>query len=656
MRAAFLLAVLVALVFAPLLFTGQTLYWGDFGVYFHPHLAYEKRELARGIVPLWNPLILCGTPFVGNPQMWPLYPSTLLLPLLPASQFLTVDCVLHVWLAAVFTYLLLRRGHLRLDFWPAVLGAVGYGCGAFLVTKWQYPNMAQALAWVPCVLWRAEALTEKQSARNAFWLGAVLGLQLLAAHAQVTVYTIYLALLLCAFRLWGQSLAQWARAAGWGILSFLLAAGSSCGEWLPVLEARRFAARQTLTLTRVDRLHLPPEQLSNFVLPYKFGLPLHGSWTGAAPLWETACFAGMVTFVLALVALLRSPLRRETAFWVGVFVLSAWLALGTRGGLFTLAYHVLPGMKLFHDPARLLLGAALALPVLAALGLQTLSHTPRTANLIGAACVLLVVLDAGAFDRQLYPLKPVAELEGQAQASPVLHSLLSDPVLNSGQGRILTVDDVNADTQFQVWTDYGQDAPRYVSRLADTCLPNLPMLAGIASAGGYEPLALAGSQYEQTAAVRDFIYYRPSLPVPVPGYYLIAMWNDAGGLNHGYVYQNEHFLPRATLQTASGLVPAHITDNAPDKVTIALPPAHDSGTLTLADTAFPGWHASMDGQPAPAAMQQNVFRNVNVPAGARTVTWTYRPTAWRLGLFVSLAALCVLTAGGVFLLVRRHQA
>ena len=61
--------------------TGQVFYWGDTGSYFLPLHQFLRRELLAGRLPLWNPFMLCGTPFVGNPQMFPLYPTTALLAL-----------------------------------------------------------------------------------------------------------------------------------------------------------------------------------------------------------------------------------------------------------------------------------------------------------------------------------------------------------------------------------------------------------------------------------------------------------------------------------------------------------------------------------------------------------------------------------------------
>lgn len=663
---------------------GRALYWGDFGVYFQPLLHFQREQLRMGTTPLWNPTLFCGTPFAGNPQTWPLYPTTLLLlPILPASRFLTLSCALHVFLAGAFFYAWLRMGTQKLAWWPAIAGALAYMLGGYLVTKAQYPNMLQALAWTPLVLLWTERMAQRPSARAALGLGVALGMQLLASHAQITLYTVYLALALGAFRLRGQAVRAWLRAAGWGTAGGLLGLGLACGQWLPIIDSRRGYARQVLTLARVDRLRLPFIEWANFALPHRFGSPLRGDWSGAGPMWETACYAGTLTLALALLALLRGlrvpQSRGETGFWLGMLLISAWLATGTPGGLFPVAYAVLPGMKLFHDPARLLLGTAIALPVLGARGLQWLIESrlgtnPRTAAAVGAACAALLALDLGQYARNLYPTQPVAQLENIAALSPVTRALQSDAILASGGGRVLSIGATASDEQFQSWTDYEQSMPRYLTRVADTGLPNLPALSGLSQAGGYEPLALRSSarlagaatlalQSPRTQAqsvpallnamaVRDVIMYAAGPPPALPGMTPLLTWDDADGVYHGGVYRNPSFLPRARLlfPSAPGSVVAlSLARDTPDLVSVNVPPHARPGTVVLADTDAPGWHARIDGRATPIGQSADALRSVSAPpcATEQQVVFAYRPVSYLLGCYVSGLAVAVCVAGGV---------
>jgi uncharacterized membrane protein YfhO len=67
-----------------------------------------------------------------------------------------------------------------------------------------------------------------------------------------------------------------------------------------------------------------------------------------------------------------------------------------------------------------------------------------------------------------------------------------------------------------------------------------------------------------------------------------------------------------------------MTHYEPDLVTVEakLPRA---GFLVLSDTYFPGWTAAVDGRETPIYRANYTFRAVALPAGAHTVTFSYRP-------------------------------
>jgi len=83
----------------------------------------------------------------------------------------------------------------------------------------------------------------------------------------------------------------------------------------------------------------------------------------------------------------------------------------------------------------------------------------------------------------------------------------------------------------------------------------------------------------------------------------------------------------------------------PSSVTIATDGATPA-LLVLADLAFPGWQADLDGREPRVLTVDAVLRGVVVPAGAHVVTFRYRPTSWRLGGLLSVLALVALVPYG----------
>ncbi|NPA31929.1 MAG: YfhO family protein, partial [Chloroflexi bacterium] len=68
------------------------------------------------------------------------------------------------------------------------------------------------------------------------------------------------------------------------------------------------------------------------------------------------------------------------------------------------------------------------------------------------------------------------------------------------------------------------------------------------------------------------------------------------------------------------------------------------GWLLLAEQAYPGWRAAVDGEPAPVYIAEYALMAVPVPAGAHTVTWVYRPAWWPGVGWVSLLGGALLAA------------
>jgi hypothetical protein len=66
------------------------------------------------------------------------------------------------------------------------------------------------------------------------------------------------------------------------------------------------------------------------------------------------------------------------------------------------------------------------------------------------------------------------------------------------------------------------------------------------------------------------------------------------------------------------------------------------GYLVLSDAYYPGWRATVDGQPEPILRANYAFRAVYIPAGQHTVQFVFAPVIWKVGLGVSGITLLIL--------------
>jgi hypothetical protein len=101
---------------------------------------------------------------------------------------------------------------------------------------------------------------------------------------------------------------------------------------------------------------------------------------------------------------------------------------------------------------------------------------------------------------------------------------------------------------------------------------------------------------------------------------------------------------------------ARTTSYAPGRISIALDaPAPEGAALVVSENFYPGWRATVDGQPATAERANLSLTAVALPAGAREVELTFESEPFRTGSRVTLAlvALSLLLIVGGWWLDRR---
>jgi hypothetical protein len=122
------------------------------------------------------------------------------------------------------------------------------------------------------------------------------------------------------------------------------------------------------------------------------------------------------------------------------------------------------------------------------------------------------------------------------------------------------------------------------------------------------------------------------------------VFTGASGVN---VYRNPAALPRARvvhdappeLERCDGAEePVSFADMQPSRVALDAT-LGCRGMVVLADTAFPGWRAEVDGRPAPIHEISGALRGVVVERGSHRIEMTYRPASVTLGALMTLTGL-----------------
>jgi hypothetical protein len=380
-----LLLVLISpfILLAPVWLTGKALYWGTPSSQFVPWWWQTWQTLRSGEWPLWNPLVGMGAPLLANYQSALFYPPTWIyfglaaiggLPLMAWGQSLIVAA--HLAWAGWGMVLLLRR--MKLGELAQMIGGLAFSLSGYLVARAHFLSINAAVSWLPWILLAAyELATDHKAKRAVLKLVLLLALQWLAGHAQISWYTLTLAIAWTIF--WGWRSGGWettkrvlAYFAGAGLLALVL----SAVQLLPTAENLLQSQRATqVELGAAMAYSFWPWRFIGLWAPNFFGNPANGNYFGYGNYWEDAIYVGLLPLALALAAFWGARKRnsaRPLVTFLGVLILISFLlALGNHTPLFPWLYDHIPTFDMFQGPTRFTVWAIFALSLLAALGAES---------------------------------------------------------------------------------------------------------------------------------------------------------------------------------------------------------------------------------------------------------------------------------------------
>ncbi len=390
------------------------------------------QALRDGQMPLWNPHLFAGVPFLAAGQHSALYPFSALFYILPITQAYGWFTILHLFLAALFMHVFLRTiGVGRLG---ATIAGITYALSLFVIVSVDFPMVVAAIAWLPLVLTMTELAIRSQEARQVTSLplpqllgGALaLGVQFLAGHAEMSYYVVLVIAFYAACRLglfWWRERATRHAVSLAILLAAMVALGAILGgvQLLPFLELVTVNFRQgSASYREIIGWAYPLRQLITFVIPDFFGSPAHHGyfdlvtrqWTpvtqsslgqpistifwGIKNYVEAGSYVGLLPVLLAIVAIVR---RRGRYVWIFTCLAGLSFLLSFGFPLYALLYHLLPGYSQLHTPFRWVFPYTVSMAVLAGLGADALGEAGEaasTSHLHGLLARLLGWLAVGA--------------------------------------------------------------------------------------------------------------------------------------------------------------------------------------------------------------------------------------------------------------------
>ncbi|HSP33827.1 MAG TPA: hypothetical protein VLU46_05875 [Thermoanaerobaculia bacterium] len=628
-----LLALAVAILFAPSLAQREVFTFRDHSDYFQP-LRYFTAQHMRYVLPYWNPYSASGEPWLANPQTGLFYPPTWLFALLPFETAYQLYLALHLLILGWGAYLLFAR---FVSPGAALLGAtVVTFCGPTMSLV-DVSNNLCSFAWVPLVMWCAIVPVAPELAAVVIAMAFLAGEPFFASIAAL---------------LYAVTVRDYRKVLVAGAGAF----GLSAIQLFPFVEMLRGSDRAAgLAPAEIFRESMRVSDWLRVAVPPSFGAqPLDPHLSQH---FIPIIYVGIPAVVLAVIALMRGGqaprLSGQSRAPVLQWLLLLLFAIVVASGPSLLAS--LP-LTLFRYPARVVPFGALAIAALAAIGWDRVRPNRRWLDL---AIVLIIVVDLLPRESLLLTTRPfttnfVPYSATIGRAAKVIR-VPSKPITNRS---IWIAGYLNL---YQRRFDASTAAPvvndRYL-RLHDAAIGRVqPELVDLIDAGyilADRPMPLPSiarvgpvSVYVNRTAPPMATFFSRAVSYPsaeaafraatdTPDRYALFVWPPIDAR-----FRAARPFVLAAASTSLDAFHARVVVEAP----------HD-GVVVLTQQDFPAWHVFVDGVESKKLLAAGIFRAVEVREGRHEIVWRYRSRSFFFGTLMTIITAASLAAS---IFVKRAQ-
>ena len=644
---------------------------GDYVLYWRPTFQFLADAVRGGVIPLWNPFIGLGRPFLADMQNTVFYPPVYLI-----CSGQEIGVFVLMWLHCLLAVLGMRRlgGALGAGRWQSYFMGFTFLASGELTARWMTGqfNYCWGLCFVPWLLYYALRTEEPWQSRRLAQYAGCLAMQFLCGHPQVFWFSAIgqaMFILARAMRLplreairdAGRSLSQFGAACVWcsGLVAVVL---------LPMLELAGESNRSQSSHAFANSYNLAWTDLH-----YLFS-PLQA--TGAR--WESNIFVGTLVVVLGLAGLCLVR-QRNVRGLLGMLGIGLLIALGDKTPFFGLFYKWLPGYAGFRFQSRAALLVVMA--VICAAGIWLSVPHPRLragwAYLFGVpvryAILLLVLLQSLDLLQGTWMVKKVVTPSCcLAIGAPAEHSFEQTLVAELRKADLIkpflppprvcvppSFVPVNCGMIYH-YGHFDAGGSLFLRRPWDYLHAMLkippPIEKGTLSLQVYEYAPFPYRDLSLAIGVEPQSGRLVASPDPAPRalvVYAAEVADYGAGLNrlaHGYDIRQctllEKPLAEPLPQVSAWPGTAAAIRRFEPKGLLVDVEARTNALLVLAEAWYPGWRAEIDGRAAVCVPANIWMRAVPVPAGRHLVRVYFRQDYLLLGFLISLASVGLLLVAG----------
>jgi len=657
--------------------------------YVFPEKWFNVESFQKGLLPLWNPYIACGTPHLANFQSAAFYPLFWFWNVSGLNHWFFVLALGHVLLAAAGFpgFFFRRKGFIKKKpgdffFFPcpgpcssretAVLCAIGFSGSAYLTYLWGFPTHLASLAWIPWIFCASRQLLERFSIARWLTLVVFWALQILAGYPIFTFYTLVFWLVFLTVQI-GRGRAWLWFLGAWGFVLMITAC-----QWLPFVDFLGYMHREAWGS---NLYNLKWSEYLTLLAPDALGVPGTENYRGDYGNFIFGNFyLGWIPLAILICGLWKA--KGKLDFWQKGLLFWLFFPLGSH----FLFWSFLPDSLL--DKLEVSKSSFLfVFCAMTALGLYLNQVFQKRSKKSWIQKNVLVFTVLWILDLILVPFRIVHPVLDPYQ-NPQVQTFAKKIKQMTGDGRLVSLRAQDQPYSSSV-TDYAGSFLESAERLTQ----NTNVVWGIASAQGHLTTVVDGYQNLTKYLQEGFPYDGRVLdaagvnliltPQPLSAFKYRTLEQDwgldlvqnAGAMPMEWeTGQEKVFNSRA--ESFGGLLNPKIfleNETALDKQAdgqIAFLPLVSQREAAAADSPCvaqfsvlashskyfvfdqcfaPGWHAWVDGKPSPIFRADGLWMAVGLgDKGPHDVLFQYSPISFRLGLFVTLVAL----AGFAFFVLR----
>ena len=637
--------------------------------------------------PLWNPTMYSGYPLMANFQSGILNPFNIFLWLLGMAKGWGVLLWLQVVGSAITMWLLLT--HYKYSKAACLSGAVVYSLAGFPIVWMEYATVGQAMIWIPLIIYVIES--------DKFqWMPILFLFIVGAGHFQALVYAAIIAVTYFFYKYKGSLKKHLRSFLTASIFSLLL----PMVQLLPMMEFASLGIRFSENYISSFNYGLAPiKQIFSLIAPDFFGSPITNNYWGAFNYENVIYYAGILAMIGLVAAILNWKKLKLEKYYLVATILSLFFGFdtflgrsiyvlhipglstsvaGRVGVVFTLGIAVLTAwfvnsLNTMNWKRLFMAWGVIFLTAITGAGLLLGSKyfwisgfvsDVRSADvgLRNILIPLLITIILGIlfiFKKHKWTVWLVLVITvGELLRFGWKYTTFSPQNMIYPPMEMTNFISSDSNT-FRIDRENGEIMP-----------PNTWSAYGWQSPSGYDPMSVMGyvQQYnkdlngleiDDVSRYSELGTYNAKSLGKYNVKYLLALKRDEnnnipGNILNKKIDQNEwskvfETKSMAVLKNNEYLERARITDNVGnevggkaeitsyqnDKVIIYFENI-DGEKLLLADTYYPGWKATLNGQPTKIGDEIKPFRTIDIKGVKKgEILFEYNPLSFRLGLAIS---------------------